>query len=264
MEQDEIQGTGIFAGGSLHVSESPQAILQAHSVAADTDVVARSGLATAQAGERALSEAVALMDYKERADGLLGLQKAQRDGEQALQLGLTAPYGSEESFYHEDGTVNSAKVEDFKLQLADVYDQVEPRFVSPEARAEWDVRKRGEFEDGVRRMVGQVQRVELGNIRASGEAVMASLLGNGEYQGAVAEAEAQFKAGVKSLAERNEAIRAARAAQVVAGQRGSFVPGAGVRRSGGRRRSGGGGGHGGAPQEHGAGAGAPKVKITLF
>ena len=260
MEQDEIQGTGIFAGGSLHVSDSPQAILQAHSVAADTDVVARSGLATAQAGERALNEAVALMDYKERADGLLGLQKAQRDGEQALQLGLTAPYGSEESFYNEDGTVNSAKVEDFKLQLADVYDQVEPRFVSPEARAEWDVRKRGEFEDGVRRMVGQVQRVELGNIRASGEAVMASLLGNGEYQGAVAEAEAQFKAGVKSLAERNEAIRAARAAQVVAGQRGSFVPGAGVRRSGGRRRSG--GGHGGAPQEQGTGA--PKVKITLF
>lgn len=263
MAQDENQGTGIFAGGSLHVSDSPQAILQAHSVAADTDVVARSGLATAQAGERAMKEAVALMDYKERADGLLGLQKAQRDGEQALQLGLTAPYGSEESFYHEDGTVNSAKVEDFKLQLADVYDQVEPRFVSPEARAEWDVRKLREFEDGMRRMVGKVQREELKNIRSSGEAVMASLLGNGEYQGAVAEAEAQFKAGVKSLAERNEAIRAARAAQVVAGQRGSFVPGAGVRRSGGRRRSGG-GGHGGAPQEQGTGAGAPKVKITLF
>ena len=258
MEQDE-QNQGIYAGGQLHVSDAPVAELRAHGVQ-DTvgDVVARAGVSLAQGMEGMAAGAVKLMDYKEHTEGMLALQEVQDQGEQAMQRGLTAPWGSAASFFRKDGSLDQDKVGAFKLKLQDAYDQVRPSFVNPEAQAEFEGRAKLEAANGVKRLFGQAQAQTWKQVRQAGEDMLARCAANGDWQKRGEEIQRQYDAGVISMAQYNSMMDDNDKQCVMDAQRHTFMPNLGV-----QGRSGGGRGGKGKAKAEDAGK-ADDMEFNLF
>lgn len=245
------------------MSDAPVAELRAHHVQ-DTvgDVVARAGVSLAQEMHGLTELAVVkIMDYKERTEGMLALEEVQSQGEQALQRGLTAPWGSAASFFRQDGSLDGDKLSSFKLKLQDAYDQVRPSFVDPEARAEFEGHAKLEAANGVKRLFGQAQAQTWRNVRKAGDDMLARCAANGDWQKRGEEILRQFDAGVISLAQYNSMMNDNDKQCVMDAQQHTFMPNLGVQgRSGGGR---GGRGSRGKAKAENAGK-ADDMEFNLF
>ena len=128
-----MSSNGYYNGSGLNISGAPMGQMQAHGVDAfaQRDIM-QSALNRSQVlGEVQLGVAK-LMDYKTETDALQQLDAIQTETETRVKRGLEAAPGSAESFFYEDGSINTAMIDDLGQEVQGQLGAIAPSFIDPD------------------------------------------------------------------------------------------------------------------------------------
>ncbi len=197
-----MSSNGYYNGSGLNISGAPMGQMQAHGVDAfaQRDIM-QSALNRSQVlGEVQLGVAK-LMDYKTETDALQQLDAIQTETETRVKRGLEAAPGSAESFFYEDGSINTAMIDDLGQEVQGQLGAIAPSFIDPDRAQRFATKKEAFSGNLVMRVKGQADLHQLQNIRRVSDARMQSLLGAFDWDGALGEVDRQLDAGIISPAE---------------------------------------------------------------
>lgn len=192
-----MSSNGYYNGSGLNISGAPMGQMQAHGVDAfaQRDIM-QSALNRSQVlGEVQLGVAK-LMDYKTETDARLKLDAIQTETETRVKRGLEAAPGSAESFFYEDGSINTAMIDDLGQEVQGKLGAITPSFIDPDRAQKFAADKDSFSGNLVTRVKGQADLHQLQNIRRASEAALSLCLQNGDYAGAVRELDRQVDAGI--------------------------------------------------------------------
>lgn len=197
-----MSSNGYYNGSGLNISGAPMGQMQAHGVEAfaQRDIM-QSVLNRSQVlGEVQLGVAK-LMDYKTETDARLKLDAIQTETETRVKRGLEAAPGSAESFFYEDGAINTGMIDDLGKEVQEKLEGIAPSFIDPNRAQKFAADKDSFSGNLVTRVKGQADLHQLKNIRRASEARMQSLMGAFDWDGALSEIDRQLDAGIISQAE---------------------------------------------------------------
>lgn len=185
------------------------------------EAVQQAAVSSARGMQGALSGVTRLMSYKAMADADLKRKGVQRTFEQEHARAMQAAPGTDGSFFHEDGSLDTDKVDDFTARYRDALKECDPGVVLPNDRVRWDAEHADFTQTSVDRLVGKTELEVADSVKRVGRSILAECELNEDWAGYEREVSHQNEAGLLTDAEARVMLRRQDARKAVKAQKGT-------------------------------------------
>lgn len=185
--------------------------------------VQQAAQSSARGTQGAVSEVARLMSYKAMADADLKRKGVQRDYEREHASAMQAAPGTAGSFFHEDGSLDTEKVDDFTTRYRDALAECDPGMVLPGDRLRWDTEHADFTQTSIDRLVGKTQMEVADSVKRVGRSILAECEQNEDWAGYEREVSHQNEAGLLTDAEARLMLRRMDTHKAVKAQKGQHA-----------------------------------------